>query len=84
MPGFVKIGMTERTAQDRAAELYSTAVPAEFEIRFQCPVSDARAAERELLNVLQEHRYTQAREFFKVTAEVAIRHALIVCTKYPV
>ena len=84
MPGLVKIGMTERSVQERAAELYSTAVPTEFEIKLQCPVRDARAAEQELMRILEAHRCTEVREFFRVPLEVAIRHAVAVCAKYSI
>ncbi|MSU21747.1 MAG: GIY-YIG nuclease family protein [Pedosphaera sp.] len=81
---WLNLKLAERSVQERAAELYSTAVPTEFEPKFHCLVRDVRAAEQELMQLLQAYRCTQAREFFRAPVEVAIRHALVICTKYSI
>lgn len=68
----VKIGLTTRTPQARAAELSAdTGVPAPFEVAHAVYVTNCRAVEREVHGQLQRSRLP-GREFFAVSLKTAI------------
>lgn len=72
LPGLVKIGMTERDAESRAAQISAgTGVPEPFAVAWKMRVSDARKAERSIHKGLDRYRYTSNREFFVLTPEDA-------------
>jgi hypothetical protein len=72
IPGVVKIGKTEREVAERARELSSaTGVPTEFTVFRQYSVEDATATERKIHEQLAEHRVSNNREFFKLSADEA-------------
>ena len=72
MPGFVKVGMTTRTPEERAAELHDTGSPAPFTVASAWPVDDARAAERDAHARLACYRVSDQREWFRVSLPQAI------------
>ena len=72
MPGLCKVGMTTRTPEERAAELYDTGTPAPYEVAAAWPVDDVRAAERDAHDRLARYRVSDAREWFRLTADQAI------------
>ena len=66
MPGLVKIGMTGRNPQVRAAELTAaTGVPAPFVIAWSRAVSDCVAVEASVHRLLADRRVSGNREFFR-------------------
>lgn len=80
MPGLVKIGLTGNLPEDRAKDLYTTGVPAAFDVEFRTTTSRPRDVEYRVHELLEKHRYNKAREFFQVGVEAAIeavRRALI-------
>lgn len=75
MPGLVKIGRTERSPVDRAAELSTlTAVPTPFVHVFDEVFEDCEAAEAAVHALLEQRgvRTSPSREFFTISAKEAI------------
>jgi hypothetical protein len=70
MPGLLKIGMTERTPEKRAEELFTTGVATPFKVEFSRKVENARCTEKEVHKLLDNYRVPN-REFFEVTVEDA-------------
>lgn len=67
MPGLLKIGYTEGTAEIRATELSApTAVPLPFEVAFEYLVEDPKQFERLVHQRLEKYRISSNREFFRV------------------
>lgn len=66
MPGIYKIGMTERSVEERVKELSKmTAIPTPFKIE-ACFYSDNPLAdEREIHELLSQYRVSENKEFFK-------------------
>ena len=73
MPGFIKVGHTDRTGEIRAEELYTTGVPLPFEVEFRAISSKAEDVEKEAHRLLDAHRPNPKREFFKVPANEAVK-----------
>lgn len=74
MPGYLKVGMTERTPEERARELSQvTGVPVPFSVAYSETVPDCQAAERLIHLRLDQFRTTQNREFFHLPLRDAIR-----------
>ena len=72
MPGFVKVGMTTRTPEERAAELHDTGSPAPYTVASAWPVDDVQAAERDAHAALARYRVIDAREWFRLSVPAAI------------
>lgn len=72
-PDLVKIGLTERTSEERARELRTTGVPTEFLVIYDELVSDCRAVEDAVHRRLAGYRVSHDREFFRVPIKEAIR-----------
>ena len=72
----LKIGGTSRSADARAKELSTTGVPTPFDVLFDQPVDDWRAAEQRVHARLSRYRINDDREFFDVDPRVAIREIL--------
>jgi hypothetical protein len=72
MPGIVKVGMTARLPESRAAELYTTGVPTPFVLRFAMFVEAVEQTEKMIHNTLRSYRICRNREFFKIDASEAI------------
>lgn len=70
-PGLVKIGMTTKTVEARAAELYTTGVPTPFVIEASYPCSNIVIAEQHVHDMLDLFRESSSREFFRMKPENA-------------
>ena len=69
MSGLLKVGMTDRTPEIRAAELFKTGVPTPFKIEFSKKVVNPLQKETTLHNLLSKERINPRREFFCVSLE---------------
>jgi len=71
MPNILKIGMTERTPEERVKELFTTGVPLPFKIEFAKSVKDPKGKESTLHLLLEQYteRINPRREFFRVSPE---------------
>ncbi|MBL8546596.1 MAG: GIY-YIG nuclease family protein [Hyphomonadaceae bacterium] len=69
MPGLVKIGITQKSIEQRLKELDQTGVPLPFECFYAAIVSDCRAVERALHEAFDDHRVRKSREFFRLSPE---------------
>lgn len=82
-PGVTKIGMTDRTVEERAKEINSaTGVIIPWEIGFQFPCSNALALEKEIHNHFSTRNITK--EGFSVTLEEAMEAINELGVKYQV
>ena len=72
MPGIVKVGMTEKLAEDRAKKLHGTGVPRAFDVEFRALTSHVRAVEEKSHAILAPLRVAADREFFQTTPSEAI------------
>lgn len=82
-PGVTKIGMTDRTVEERAKEINSaTGVIIPWEIGFQFPCQNALALEKEIHNHFSARNITK--EGFSVTLEEAMEVINELGTKYQV
>jgi len=80
MPGFVKIGRTNRTdPQVRIDELYNTSVPVPFECVLAVKVTNPSEVEETLHKAFASNRINPNREFFQIEPEhpAAILNLLI-------
>jgi len=64
-PSIYKIGSTNGTPKDRAAELSSTGVLHPFKVSFQIEIKNAEYYEKSIHKLLKDYRVKQSREFFK-------------------
>ncbi len=76
MPGLLKIGMTDRTPQQRLAEANRADTwrpPIDFKIEFAKKVNNALQKEKTLHKLLEQYneRVNRSREFFRITVEKA-------------
>lgn len=71
MPGLIKIGMTNRLAEDRAKDLFTTSLPDPFEVVFRAITSHPVELEKLVHERLKANRHRTNREFFEVSPEVA-------------
>lgn len=70
---YLKIGMTERSPEDRAREIsQSTGVPTKYVVVYKEFVPDCHKAERLIHNQLDQHRLRNNREFFILPLDEAI------------
>ena len=69
MPGLLKVGMTDRTPEIRALELFKTGVPTPFKIEFAKKVLNPVQKETTLHNLLSKERINHRREFFSISLE---------------
>jgi len=72
MPGLLKVGITERTPEERAKELSTTGVPTPFVIEFAKRVKNPAQKESTLHALLEKYaeRTNARREFFRTTPEI--------------
>jgi hypothetical protein len=77
----LKIGMTTRTPEIRAHELYEsvTGVPSKFVVSFKREVADCILAEKLLHARLDNFRPNNSREFFKLPIASAVKLLTDVC-----
>ena len=75
MPGILKVGMTTRTPDARAKELFTTGVAEPFKIEFAKKVRDPRGKEKTLHTLLEQYtdRVSSRREFFRVSPEEVLK-----------
>jgi hypothetical protein len=69
MRGILKIGMTDRTPEERVKELFTSGVPSPFKIEFAKKVKNPREKEATLHQLLENYheRVYSRREFFRVS-----------------
>jgi hypothetical protein len=80
MPGLVKVGVTHGLIEDRARELFSTGVPAAFDVEFGLTTSHPRDVEAAAHRLLGERRLP-GREFFEVPVGEAIETVQMAATR---
>jgi len=69
MPGYVKIGLTNGSLEDRIRSLDTTNIPLPFECFYAAKVKDCRVVEKLLHNAFLDYRVRSNREFFEVSPE---------------
>lgn len=70
MPGYVKIGKTSTSLEQRIRELSgSTSVPLPFTCYYACTVKNAAFVERQLHDAFDNNRINPRREFFQISPE---------------
>ncbi len=69
MPGYVKIGLTNGSLEERIRSLDTTGVPLPFECFYAAKVNDCRAVEKLLHDTFLDYRVRSNREFFEVSPE---------------
>jgi len=69
MPGYVKIGMTNNSVEERMSQLDRTNIPLPFECYYACEVENAHEEEKWLHSIFSDRRVRDGREFFKVDPE---------------
>lgn len=70
MPGYIKIGMTQASVEQRVKELSrSSAVPIPFECYYAVRVADVHQVEFSLHDAFGDHRVNPKREFFQLAPE---------------
>lgn len=70
MPGYVKIGRTTTSLEQRIRELSSsTSVPLPFTCFYACTVKDSTFVEHQLHDAFDNDRINPKREFFKISPE---------------
>lgn len=80
MPGFCKIGKTNRDPGSRAAEISSTTgVPTPFIVVWSESVPDCSEAERQIHQRLSNVRVNDKREFFTLEPQKAIQIVSEIC-----
>lgn len=71
MPGYIKIGFTTTSVEQRLKELDRTGIPLPFEAYYSAEVVDARKDEEWLHSIFSDRRVRDNREFFKMNPELA-------------
>jgi hypothetical protein len=66
MPGYIKIGRTETSVEQRMRELDKTSVPLPFQCYYAAKVEDFVRLERTLHTAFGDHRVRSNREFFRL------------------
>jgi len=69
MPGILKIGMTERSIEERLQEANGTFTLIPFIVEISKKVLNCKEKEKCIHQILQSKRVTSNREFFEVTLE---------------
>ena len=64
IPNLYKIGMTKKTPESRAKELYKTGLPEQFVIEFAKNVNEPMEKEKSIHKLLKNERHNPSREFF--------------------
>ena len=85
MPDLIKIGSTEKTAYERAEELYTTGVPTPFEVAYSVPSEYPKTLE-DILHIFQRggsparygnlHHREQAERRGRVPRPASVQHFL--------
>ena len=66
MPGYVKVGKTADSTENRMKSLDTTGVPLPFECFYAAKVSDMSFVEKQLHDAFQNDRVRKSREFFNI------------------
>lgn len=70
MPGYVKIGKTNTSVEQRVRELSSsTSIPLPFTVFYACTVQNASFVEHQLHDAFDDSRVNPRREFFSIDPE---------------
>lgn len=69
MPGYVKVGKTTTTPEQRMRELDTSGVPLPFECFYAAVVDDCHTAEKLLHDAFADTRVRSRREFFEISPE---------------
>jgi len=70
MPGYVKVGLTTTSIEQRMRELSNTtSIPVPFNCFYACTVNDAKFVEKQLHDAFSDHRINPKREFFLISPE---------------
>ncbi len=69
MPGYVKIGLTNGSLEERIRSLDTTSVPLPFECFYAARVKNCREVEKLLHDAFLDHRIRSNREFFEISPE---------------
>lgn len=69
MPGYIKIGRTSTSVEQRMQELYKTPVPLPFECFYAAKVANATEVEKALHDAFADNRVSPSREFFQIAPE---------------
>ncbi len=72
MPGYIKIGFTTGSLDERLRQLDRTGVPLPFEVYYACEVEQAHNDEQWLHAIFSDRRVRDNREFFKMDPEKAV------------
>jgi len=82
MPGYVKIGKTTTSVEQRILELSrSSAVPLPFECYYAAKVSDVSQVERAFHDAFGDHRINPRREFFNIQPERIVSVLKLLCVE---
>ena len=84
MPGLLKIGKTTKNPNSRMRELNSTGVAQAFVLELALAVENCSNAEKYSHHILRSYRVNRKREFFKISAHIAIEKILECLTDYEV
>ncbi len=71
MPGYIKIGFTRASVEERLKQLDRTGVPLPFEVYYSANVLNADAEEAWLHSIFADRRVRDNREFFRMNPELA-------------
>lgn len=69
MPGYVKVGKTNTSPEQRMRELDTSGVPLPFECFYAASVADCNLAEKLLHDAFADVRVRSRREFFEISPE---------------
>lgn len=72
MPGYVKIGRTSNTLEQRMKDLDTTGVPLPFRCHYAVEVDDYEVKEKLIHDGFADHRVRPNREFFELAPERAM------------
>lgn len=70
MPGYVKIGFTKASVEERLKQLDKTGTPLPFECYYSAEVVDCEKEEKWLHSIFADRRVRDNREFFKINPEL--------------
>ncbi len=78
--GIIKIGMTERTPQERVNELFTRGVPEKFNILYAKKTKNPKIKEKKLHKIISKYHERKAnREYFVISENDAVEFIDIVC-----
>lgn len=81
MPGYIKVGKTSSSVEQRMRELDTSGIPLPFECYFAAKVADMNFVEKQLHDAFDDRRVRQRREFFQVDPERIQSALMLACLK---